>query len=101
MKKENKETWNYAVSIIGLFFIGLIMIYPIDQTAVFDDISRRGEFAQWYAGDCQQINSRIEQAGGVLPYYLNRKNEKFDWQYKYRIDKSNFADRGEWRRNRK
>ncbi len=79
-----EKNWNFAMAMIGLFVLGTIMIYPVDQHGLYDKIEQRGDFANWYSADCKQINSDINAAGGVLPYYINRQQEHRNWQYEYR-----------------
>lgn len=84
----NRETNNF-VSIVGLFVIVAIMMAPVDQRRVADDINDMGPRVAAHFSDCPKINYNIAEAGGVVPYYMQRARANQDWQKTYYANNNN------------
>ena len=75
----NRETNNF-VSIVGLFVIVAIMMAPVDQKRVSKDIQKMGPGVAAHFEDCPKIRYQVRQAGGTIPYVVNRAKQTQDWQ---------------------
>ena len=81
-KAENQ--WNTTIAILGGLLMSAIVFAPVDQGKVYHNSQDMGEWAQWYTADNRRVQNNVDQAGGVVPYYLNRVRENRTWQNEYR-----------------
>lgn len=78
----NRETNNF-VAFIGLLAIVAIMMAPVDQYRVASDLEKMGPRVANHFSDCPKVNFNIAEAGGVVPYYMQRSKANQEWQKTY------------------